>query len=231
MSFLTKDTLYLFCDASILNVQGTQDYIGCPGVIVAEHDNEGNLKPLYSKTKLLSYTTNNNSEITAILLGVYEALKNRNRHSKIKLFSDSMICIFGLRLWILSWIENVNNGILYSSSGQPVANQDIIKHIIQLIAENDLKIELYHQKGHVTSTPRSLEQAKNVFYKSNGISLNDEEIKIISYYNDMIDKLTKNELAIHYSNPLLKVETFNPFVYDIEDCNFEKYKKLIERTM
>ena len=108
MSFIDKDTLYLFCDASILNLKGSEIYIGCPGVISAEIQQD-RLELNYIKSKLLFDTTNNNSEITAILLGVYEAIKNKDKYKKIKLLSDSMICISSLRLWIFSWINNIRN--------------------------------------------------------------------------------------------------------------------------
>lgn len=226
MKFLEENVLYLFCDASIVKLNNGVT-LGCPGVIVSEFTN-GELIEKYSRYKLIYETTNNNSEISAILLGVLEAIKHQGQYNKIRLISDSLICIMGLREWIFNWINCINNGIMYSSSMQPVANQDVIITIIQTIINNNLNIELYHQKGHVTTTKASLENAKKVFYRDNhGILLSDEEIKSISIFNDKIDKLTKEVLSENLNNYSIRRQLLNPIVYSIENCDFDKYKSLI----
>lgn len=223
--FLTNDTLYLFCDASITIEPGTDKYIGCPGVIPVGFDKNGKMINHLPRAKVLYDSTNNNSEINAILLGTYEAIGLRNNYNRLILLSDSMICIKGLKEWINSWTCNIKNGIMYNSSNEPVANQHVIIRIIQTILDYNLHIELYHQKGHVTNTRKSLDNAKRVFYNSNTIELTDSEIQFISRYNNEIDIFTKDVLLDYRKYG--KETYITPYGFDINNCDINRYKQLI----
>ena len=187
------NTLNIFCDASIAKRDNIT--IGCPGVVVPMYINTSPCS-YYTNYDILYDTTNNNSEITAILLGVYEALKYKDKYSIINLFSDSKICIEGLRSWIFNWANNINSeGLLCSSSGSLVANQEVFKRIIWTIQQNNLRIRFYHQKGHVSiSSDQSMRKAADVFYNSNKILLNLDDICTISTFNNTVDIITKNVL-------------------------------------
>jgi ribonuclease HI len=160
-------TLNIFTDASILQLPG--EHIGCPGVILAM-TKYGKQYEIPYDYKILRNSTNNESEITAILMGVYAGLKLRNEFRTINLFSDSRICIQGLKYWIFNWVNNIRDNKIISSSHKEVANQQIILQIIYTIIENNLRINLYHQKGHVTLDSDSQENAKKVFKETNFIT-------------------------------------------------------------
>lgn len=192
----TPNTCNIFTDASIIKtIYG--ETIGCAGAI--GYLTSGNKDPIIS-TKIIRESTNNNSEITAILLGVGIAL-SAPKGFKINLFSDSKICIYGLREWIYSWMNNREpDGTMVSSSGTPVANQEVFLHIINLITTNNLSINLYHQKGHVKNTKSSLDNAKKVFFESNGVVLDDQDIFNISSFNNYIDEYTRAKLNTYVDN-------------------------------
>lgn len=212
-----RQTLNIFTDASITKQNGIT--IGCPGAIAVAVV-EDSLKIIDTSTSVEFNSTNNNSEIKAIYKGVLLAEKYRHNFSYINLFSDSQICIFGLRKWIFDWIYA--NGSLYNSSGTEVSNQDVFISIIYFIFRNNLNINLFHQKGHVTNS--ILSKAKSVFEKSNNVNTDIELVQTISHYNDIIDKYTKKILESDLINP----DMINPIQRNFESINLNKYKKLIK---
>ena len=115
MSIITKDTLFndrtlnIFTDASIVKIEN--ETIGCAGNnIVANNTIIDQPRLIYRNS------TNNNSEIAAIHMAVVNALNYRHQFETINIFSDSKICIYGLREWIFNWIadENTKDGVLIS---------------------------------------------------------------------------------------------------------------------
>ena len=119
-----------------------------------------------SMVKLFN-TTNNESALYAIYLGILQAVKFRsmmpNKIKQIYLFSDSKISLIGIREWIYKWVNNVKDGLMLSSSGKPVANQAIILRCIQLMLENDLEVVLSHTDGHVNLSVKK-ELYNSVFF-------------------------------------------------------------------
>lgn len=212
------DVLNIFCDASILKLE--EETIGCPGSIAISPS--GNI--VDAQVRLLRYSTNNNSEITAILMAVQQAIVFRYNFRTINIFSDSKISVFGLKTWIYNWFYSMTGGVLYSSSGEPVANQQIFLHIIHLIVHSGLSVNIYHQKGHVTS--KNLLPAKQVFLESNGMFLTDDEASYISKYNDHIDVLTKKELINLHGN-ISEPKYESPIIYGIDKPKFKQYMDLI----
>ena len=63
-------------------------------------------------------------------------IKYKNNYKYIRLFSDSQLCIFGLRQRIYSWINNINNGYICGYDGNPIKNQEIFIEIAYFIAQN-----------------------------------------------------------------------------------------------
>lgn len=221
------DTLNIFCDASINKF--TTETLGCPGSIAVCNLQETII--VDERIRLLRNSTNNNSEITAILMAVEQAIYLCSEDEDINIiniFSDSKISVYGLREWIFNWARNIKDGLMYSSSGTPVSNQQIFVHIIDLIVSNNLNVNLYHQKGHVTSS--NLDVAKRVFLESNGIELTDWQARYISNYNDYIDKATKNrlvEIGSHYNKlPILQ----SPIIYSVSSDRLQQYQSLINRN-
>lgn len=192
-TIFNTDTLNIFTDASIKKI--TNEYtVGCPGAVAIRTLDNGDTTFITEQIYLEHNATNNSSEIKAIALGIDLALKFRTGFKTINLFSDSKICIYGLREWIFNWIHNIDNNIMYGSSGNPVSNQETFKSIINCIINNNLIINLYHQKGHVNNTDsKSVIHAKDVFMESNKVSGVDTNlIKCISDYNNYIDIRTKS---------------------------------------
>lgn len=210
-------TINIFCDASIEQLGGL-NYNGSAGCIATTTD--GTI--LSSSLLFIPGATNNLSEITAILLGVSEAIKFSQEFDNINLFSDSKICIYGLREWVFTW--KLFNGLLYGSSKKPIANQESFVRIIHLITASFLRINLYHQKGHVTSTEESLLNAKVVFETSNNVNISIDDINYLSYYNNMIDNMTRQALQNKSTNlgALIKIFNFDPSTMDLK-----LYKELI----
>lgn len=193
----------LFCDASI----DTNLKIACGGTHIIMQD-RGQLIHLYDKLYIQHNATNNSAEILAIWIGVVEVLYLRQKYNNaiFRLFSDSKISLYGLRDWMKNWIKNAernNSDILISSSGTEVANQQLFIDIFNLIVENNLKIELYHQRGHVgESSGVNLQKARVQFIKANKVSPENLglDIQIISQCNKTIDNNTRNALRSYISN-------------------------------
>ena len=187
----TPEAINIFTDASILKINSVET-IGCAGCILVF----GELidKNIQEDYQIIRNTTSNNSEIKAIRLGIQNVLKYKNQYKKIRLFSDSQISIFGIRDRIFNW--KYINGTYIGTEGIPIKNQDIFLEIVYTILENNLNIEFYHQKGHVTYTPRSIKDAMHVFIASNNIReyVDESFIKQISIFNNMVDNNSRNYL-------------------------------------
>lgn len=220
------DTLNIFTDASIIKYP--EETIGCAGAHIVT-GNDAISKVLEQPRIIIRNTTNNNSEINAILLGVRSALKYKGIFKTINIISDSKICIFGLREWIFNWIkDSKNSNVLISSQGTEVANQSVILDIIYTILGNDIQINLYHQNGHVHLTSeKSMNEAKETFRNSNHIQhdVDMELIRNISIANDIVDKFTKVELQNFTRTEIFPTSQLVSYFY--EPFDVEKYKKLI----
>ena len=219
--FFNDSTVNIFTDASITRY--CQETIGCAGNNIMV----GNMivaQPMW----IIRNTTNNNSEITAILMAVMNALKYKDTH-RINIFSDSKICVFGLKDWIYKWVRNVTpDGIMISSQGKPVANQDIILRIIYFILQHNLYVNLYHVNGHINPNNISqLEEAKKTFMVSNNIrgDIDLELIKKLETGNAIVDKITRDKLTesvYDEAEPGFSFIDYNPNLIDIRE-----YSKLI----
>lgn len=224
-------TLNIFSDASMTKFEN--ETIGCYGII-AITTNIILMRHTFPSDTLYHlgiarYSTNNDSELRGILKGIFFALQYRNDFETINLFSDSMISIKGLKEWINNWIQNTRNGIMYSTSGE-VMNQELIKDIVFTILNNNLNINLFHQKGHVNS--RNIELAKQTFIKTNSLNC-DVDIKLIEYIsncNDIIDHCTRENLE-WYINTLhqdsRKEKLSRAICFDIDQFDLKKYNELI----
>ena len=224
------ETLNIFTDASIKTLKDTGETLGCPGAVCVGTNEDGSTYIIDEAYYIERYATNNSSEIKAISLGVSKALQYRNNFKQINLFSDSMICIHGLREWLYNWLNCIYNGVMYSSSGKPVANQQTFASILNTIVANNLYINLYHQKGHVSViNNNSLENAASVFKRTN--FLQDEPsielISIISGYNNIVDVRTGEKLQNCIIQPCKKFTKDDLVMgFDMVNFNADKYKNL-----
>lgn len=219
-------TLNIFTDASIKKI--SNETIGCPGAIAIATADNGQEYMIDKLLRIERNATNNSSEIRAVALGVYLASKYNNRYKTINLFSDSKICIYGLREWIFNWVNCINQEKMYNSSGNLVANQEIFVSIIQTIINDNIVINLYHQKGHVSNTQVSISNAVRVFKESNKIEVSMELMKILSEFNNYIDIETGEYIEYYlkeynqYPNCVKNIYNINP-----ENLQTSVYKELI----
>lgn len=197
-----KDSINIFTDASILQI-GRGQYIGAPGYVVIHEDDI-----IDSGVNVLANTTNNNSEIKAIRMGVFAATKYKD-YPIIRIFSDSQLCVFGLRDRIYKWVNNVDkDGNVCGYNGLPIANQDVFLEIANYIVENKLSIQFFHQRGHINiANFDSVIRARDDFNKFNGVDSSIELVKKLSYYNNMVDYMTRKELTLQ--KPCIDACRFN----------------------
>lgn len=227
-------TLNIFTDASIKTIGASKnsESLGGPGAVCVYTHEDGGTSILDQSWYVERYATNNSAEIKAISLGISKAVQYSNRFNKINLFSDSMICVHGLREWMFNWVNCIgNDGNMYSSSGKPVANQSTFTSIVNTILHYNLNISLYHQKGHVTtSNPSSVDNAIRVFKKTNKISspIDYNLMKCLSDWNNYIDVRTGEILEnINLSECDRFTKDTNPMKVDMSSLDIERYKELI----
>ena len=186
----------IFCDASI----NTTTKVACGGAIVVLQDTETKtIKELDREVVIQENATNNTAEILAIWVGIKCALNFRNQYpdAVFRLFSDSKISLYGLRDWMKNWISKIrDDGTLISSSGEPVRNQQRFIDIFNIIVETGLKIEFYHQRGHVKDNHMSSAIARGYFIKANKVTpeMLGLSIETLSDYNDKIDRVTRDAI-------------------------------------
>lgn len=235
--FFNENTLNVFVDGSVLH-KDTGETIGAPGAIMVETDCNGCTRVTQQQSYFVRNSTNNDTEIRSIYLGIGMILNWISAYGyipkKINLFSDSQICVKGLTEWIYNWVKCTHNDTMYSSSGEPVANQEIIKAIVYTILRNELEISIWHQKGHVTSTSKSLTKAMSTFKTSNIVKdIVDQKLIIqISEFNNYVDEFTGILLAEAdniglFDNYLAKgvdAISFSPQKIDVK-----MYRQLIKR--
>lgn len=232
-SIINGYTLNVFTDASISKFPGTDIVTGGAGACFYIGD-----QLIGSDLKILFNTTNNQSELTAILLGVIGAVQLKNKVTTINLFSDSRISVLGLREWIFSYMNSIHDQVMYSSSGNPVANQQIILAIIDTIVRNDLHVNIFHLRGHLDSgKDKHTIQFKQSFLKENHLDpytiIDDEVIQFLINGNSNIDHFTRNPLLnTEYMTQIAQqqkhVKPFNVnqsyYLYNID---IDKYKECI----
>lgn len=226
--FFNKDTLNIFTDASIQKYP--DETVGCAGAFVVGGEDFQNADIIESARVIVRNTTNNNSEATGVLLGVQKAIEYRDGFKTINLISDSKITIFGIRDWIFDQIVRTGNRpALIGSSGKEVANQNILLQIINTILYYDLRINLYHQNGHININKYTdVQEAYKTFKTSNTIlqDIDIELIRAISWCNDVVDNFTREEV-INFNHNSTKYIYENLVEFGYSQFNVNKYKQLI----
>lgn len=232
----------IFCDASI----DTDKKIACGGcyIVIQGSDNPScaSHSPLRYKMYLQHNATNNSAEILAIWAGVTEAIKIREQYPNaiFRLFSDSKISLYGLRDWMKNWIKNSQRrgtDVLINSSGQEVANQQCFIDIFNLIVETGLRIELYHQRGHVgESGGVNLERARVQFIRANKVSPENLglDIQFLSQCNSYIDNMTRYAMRQYIDYGIIIDDTMvlpiDPMHHYIRSNMLPQYIRNINKT-
>ena len=224
-NIFTPNSLNIFTDASIKKLYSGET-IGCAGCLLVFGELKYN--KMIDEYQVIRNTTNNNSEIKAVRLGIQQAIKYNNIYhfDKIRLFSDSQISIFGIRDRIFNW--RYINGLYNGTDNKPIKNQDIFLEIIYDILYNNIHIEFYHQKGHVScSNNNSILEAMHVFNVSNNIRDNVDIgfIKQISRFNDIVDTYSRNYMK---KIKFLQDQYREPIYFKSNLFDKEKYLELIK---
>lgn len=196
--FHNVNTLNIFSDASICGKSG--NFFGCYGAIAVVQDT------IIDQTyRLVSDTTNNNSEIKGIRAALDLALKYSNSYKYINIFSDSLTSINGLKSYIYGWEINKEDGLLYNKTNKLVSNQAIFVESFRMLHE--LKkapsiIRLWHQAGHIDNGFNSIIKGANVFRKSNSIvgNIDLNFIRYISAWNNHVDNNSRSMLRRNIKN-------------------------------
>lgn len=216
-----QNSVNIFTDASIASING--EVIGCPGFATYIGDIIVNQGYCIDRN-----STNNYSELHAIFMGIQEAAKYQN-YKYIRIFSDSQTSIYALRDRIFKWVHNVRGGALYGTGSLPIQNQDIIMEIIYYIMDNNIRVEFYHQKGHVNfNDPDKLLRALDTFKHSNSINapIDLDVIRTISQANDHVDRYTKLML----NQDLYLQDKYNAISFTYIPFNTNEYRGLINPT-
>lgn len=182
IKILDDSSINIFCDASITTYNGVT--YGCPGSIVVYKD-----EIIHKDSTILVESTNNESEIYAILLATRQAIMYKDHVSRINIFSDSRISVCGLRDWMVSWVKRSRDGVLMSTSGV-VANQQIFLHIINLILNHLDEYHIYHIDGHCVSD-KDITKAMKDFAKFNHKPIDIDEATYLCKYNNYVDNFSR----------------------------------------
>lgn len=182
----------VFTDASMRTFPNGRTF-GCSGAISPQINSS-----IYS---IIPDCTNNQAELTAIYLGCrmindYRDKYDKDNQNAYYLYSDSQFSIKGLTEWLPGWVKSADsNGIYYGSNNKPVKNQNLFNMIAAFVISNNLSIRFRHQAGHINyRNYNMLQKANKKFYTSNGYFLSPDSIYRICYFNDLVDKNTRNKL-------------------------------------
>lgn len=219
--------LNVFTDASIRKISDQENW-SCAGAIAVY----GNTI-ICEDYKVYQNRSSNYTELKAIELGINMALniiKQNPNISRVNLFSDSQISIFGIRDRIFNW--NIINNTLTGYGNKIIMNQDIFLEILQLIIMSKLNICFYHQKGH--SDQSSISVSRNTFITSNNMvgateeTVDYEFIKYINRYNQMVDAASR-KILYHLDQP---INTISPMLFKVKSKDnhnelLEEYTKYV----
>jgi ribonuclease HI len=209
--FCNENTLNIFSDASIIGKSG--NFKGCYGVVAVVKDD------IIDQTyRMVSYTTNNNSEIKGIRAALDIAMRYRFQFPFINIFSDSLISINGLKSYILGWRYNPNDGCLYTKMKKKVVNQEIFIESYRILKELEAApcmICLYHQPGHVENGYNNLVKAADTFRKTNVIRGNIDLnfMRYISTWNNYVDNTSRSMLRRNKKN---EQEFIDPLIFTVQ---------------
>lgn len=210
-------TLNIFTDASVYKYNG--ETLGAPGYVAVIGNNVVN-----QRTIILRESTNNESELYAIYMAIQYALPNRDKVEVINIFSDSQFSVFGLREWIFNWVNHIKNDKLYNSSDKEVANQHIFMNIVYTILYYNLKVSIYHNRGHFKDN--QVKEFVRLFTKHNFLNdyIDYQTAYRIMHYNDIVDKNTRSLL---HTTEVFPPKLDIPVYLARNDLNMNHYKKLL----
>ena len=211
-NFCRSDVLNIFTDASLRS--DGQNVWTCGGALAFEG------KEIIDRAfRIFGGQSSNYAELKAIRIGVSMAVElcKKKQYSAVNLFSDSQISILGIRDRLFNW--RVVNDKLVGYANKQIKNQDIILDIVQVVNNGNLRINFWHQKGHVDiRSMKAKEHAYDTFVISNrpaGATDSEVEPAFINYIstcNDMIDHYSREQL---YDISIRKAMIVDPFYFTV----------------
>lgn len=225
-------TINIFTDASITR-ESNKSFTGCPGFVTYTGPNNDSSNYNLITTNILSNTTNNQSEVYAIMMAIDYIVQRKDQLQgfNINIFSDSKISVFGLRNWIVNWAKGSVNHIMYSSTGEPVKNQWIFINCVRMILENNLRLKIYHVHGHMNANNQSqvytFKQDFDKFNDIDGNSISYNLAKKLIFCNDVIDRYTRDQLDKRFE--LDRIDLKNNLMKPVmtENISIDNYLNLI----
>jgi ribonuclease HI len=221
--------LNVFCDASVNSINGY--FTSCPGYAIVYKD-----KIVASRYQVIFNASNNYGEIYALSMGIRAVIDKSYEiqyASRINVFSDSQISIFGLRDWIFSWYKRLNSdNQMVSDRNLEIANQEIFNRIVNMIAYEGIPMHLYHQLGHMNyNNKEHVLRVLRSFNNANKEPINYNEAKYICYYNDFVDRFTRDNLNSVTDSYIFNVKDYKkelvPVSILLNDNTMRRYKDLI----
>lgn len=224
-SFFNKNSVNIFTDAAVTMM--STEFIVCSAAHVYYNDIFIDMK-----SQIMYNSTVNRGELTAILMGVIEANKYKDRVTNINLFSDSQTSVFGIRDRIFRWANNARNGYMYGGDNNIIQNQDCVMNIVNYILDYNININIFHIKGHIEShKSEQLNRAKGVFIASNfqkDTIVDNPLVAKISDCNCQVDKYAKYMLQSLY-NP--QEHTKNPGMINAVEIRYYNFDKERYRSL
>lgn len=224
INFYNDKTLNIFTDASVISYQG--EYYCCGGAVAIFGPSIYNI---IEESFRVHRATNNYGELDSILQGILLALKIKSIYSNavenINLFSDSAISVNGLREWIFGWAKRAKNNTYYNSDGNLVANQELFKKIVYLITSNNLKMNIFHMRGHIDRVGYA--KAIKSFKSVNGIELSIDTFKLLAYMNDYVDNKSRNILSRYNVADMPYLNNIYEYTYPCDVNSMAIYQDLL----
>ena len=187
-TFNDPRVLNIFSDASVTHIG--QEHISCHGIYDPKND--------YRSTTILRNSTNNRGELMGVIDGILYAITQRDKYTQINLWTDSSYSMKSICEWFPAWYLRKRDGVLYTNAGKVLENQDLINCAVNLILDNNLRINILHQRGHVLEK-NNLKNAIMSFTITNRIVNSKEEMTIdqdamqyASVCNQIVDEFTRN---------------------------------------
>lgn len=219
-----------FTDASKTNIDGVDTICAGYAVVYQNQILDTGLKVVYDATSMYG-------EKLAIYMGMDALLSYAKYDTFLNLFSDSQVGIFSLRNWVFDWVKKKDSSAIKSfvnSSKVPVANQEILMATIGLINSTGAHTSLYHIRGHMNPSKVSdMQTFIEAFVRLNNEYMTEDMARELIYYNDVVDKATRNHLFQTITSPEFNPEYYRkPIVVFNNLLNYNSimnYKELIGR--
>jgi ribonuclease HI len=216
-TFTDDRVLNIFTDASVLS--NGNEFISSHGIYVP--------RDKLNRFSILRNSSNNIGELSGILDALVYALPLRNNYERIHIWTDSAYSMKCICEWFGSWYNNRQYGNLMNSKMQPVENQEIIVTIVRYILDNDFKVVIYHQRGHILENNNLHEAMRSFTVNNNGLTISEDAMKYAAACNNTIDEVTRQAFT---SMNTLSVPVYNePIKHTLGNIDVQRLYMLTKK--